>query len=370
MVLFPTTTELTDLPVLAGAAPATSGKAARGLLKKGTNFCAYWASQLLGPREKFAIGILMYHRVTENIPGVPRPTWNVTPAGFREQLTGLLRRGYEAWPLRRVLQYQDENRYIPRKTFVVTFDDCYENVYLNAWPIMRELKVPATLFLATAYLDSPKPFPSDDWSAAGKPGIPAEAWRPITTAQCREMQHSGLIELGAHTHTHADFRGQRERFAADLIRCQKELKHRFGIKQATFAFPYGTKALGFSGGELAEVAKEVGLLCSLTTEPELVAPGNDPFDWGRFNAEAEDTSAHLAAKINGWYCAIRKMGRLLLGRKQKASYLTPAQMEIAVKQLAESVPVYQEQARLGVSLAAEAEVLAKQKKPAADGGSA
>ena len=48
--------------------------------------------------------ILMYHRVVDEVPGQPKPTWNVTPRRFREQLAGLLKRGFQAWPLRKVLE--------------------------------------------------------------------------------------------------------------------------------------------------------------------------------------------------------------------------------------------------------------------------
>ena len=61
---------------------------------------------------------------------------------------------------------------IPSNVFAVTFDDGYENNYLNALPILRELNVPATIFVATKYLDTDRPFPFDDWSAAGKSGVP------------------------------------------------------------------------------------------------------------------------------------------------------------------------------------------------------
>lgn len=347
MTLFHPSTKPTELKVLAGAAPKKTLHLVRRLLKWGAEGVAWLASELLGPRERFAFGILMYHRVTEEIAGVPSPTWNVTPKKFREQMVGLLKRGYEPWPLRRVLTYHDEHRFLPRKAFVVTFDDCYENVYLNAWPILQELKIPATLFLATAYLDSTVPFPSDDWSAAGQPGIPATAWRPITTQQCREMQESGLIELAAHTHTHSDFRGQPEQLKEDLARCLTELKERFGLKDATFAFPYGTKSLGFAGGELSQVAKEAGMLCALSTEPELVHQVDDPFEWGRFNAEPYYAASNLIARLNGWTSAVRNMGRLMFGRKPKINYLTAEQMDIALQQLSQSVDAYREQAIWG-----------------------
>src|SRR5207253_4080040 len=85
-------------------------------------------SQVLGSRAGDRLGILAYHRVSPPAERAPVPTWNVTPQRFRAQLDGLLRRGYRPWPLRQVLENSREGRPIPRKTFVVTFDDGYENV--------------------------------------------------------------------------------------------------------------------------------------------------------------------------------------------------------------------------------------------------
>jgi peptidoglycan/xylan/chitin deacetylase (PgdA/CDA1 family) len=272
-------------------------------------------SEMLGPRETSAFGILMYHRVTEPIPGKAMPTWNVPPERFEQQLQGLLRRGFEAWRLREVVSHVRDGRPIPRKVFVITFDDAYENVYLNAFPILRQLELPATVFLATAYLDSPDPFPSDDWEEAGSGNVPYTAWKPLTTEECREMHKSGLVELAAHTHTHADFRGQPAELIADLRRCQRVLRDRFGIERASFAFQYGSKDDGFASAELAAAAEETGLLCALTTEAQLVRPGDSPFDWGRFAAEEHDTAASLAAKLSGWYEAVHSLGHLILCRK-------------------------------------------------------
>ncbi|HUG89368.1 MAG TPA: polysaccharide deacetylase family protein, partial [Planctomycetaceae bacterium] len=169
-----------------------------------------------GPRLREAFGILMYHRIAPVTPGVTAPTWNVAPERFGSQLAGLLSRGYRAWPLRKVLDLHRRRRPIPRNVFVVTFDDGYENVFHHAWPVLRELRVPATVFLATAYLDSGAPFPCDDWSAAGSGGVPASSWRPLTTDQCRAMSADGLVELGTHTHTHADFHGRPRELSGDL----------------------------------------------------------------------------------------------------------------------------------------------------------
>ncbi|MEX2287759.1 MAG: polysaccharide deacetylase family protein [Planctomycetaceae bacterium] len=254
-----------------------------------------------GPRLERAFGILMYHRVCPRFRGVPAPTWNVTPERFREQLSGLLARGYRPWPLKKVLALHQKREAIPRHVFVVTFDDGYANNLHYAWPVLKELNVPATIFLATAFIDTEEPFPFDDWSAKGSSHVCPESWKPLTFAQCDQLLDSGLIELGAHTHTHDDFRNRPQALAQDLSQCLDVLRCRFGISQATFAFPYGTRKHGFSGPLLSEAVRKTGAICSLTTESTLVRPGDDSFDWGRFTAERDDTAATLAAKLDGWY---------------------------------------------------------------------
>ena len=194
---------------------------------------------------------------------------------------------------------------------MVTFDDGYENVYRSALPILREYQVPATVFLATAYLDSQLPFPFDDWSCAGATGVPRDTWRPLTTAQCEEMLASGLIELGSHTHVHADFHNRPEELRQDLARSLEVLSTKFGLRDATFAFPFGYGNCRRDGPQLAAVAKETGLVCALTTESELISAGDDPFNWGRFAASGRDTAASLAAKLRGWYGLARMAWRRL-----------------------------------------------------------
>jgi peptidoglycan/xylan/chitin deacetylase (PgdA/CDA1 family) len=251
-------------------------------------------------------GILMYHRVAEICRGLPEPTWNVTPTRLREQLSGLLTRGFEAWPLSKFIDAHQERASIPARAFAVTFDDGYANNYHNALPILRELKVPATIFLATKYLDTDGPFPFDDWSEAGGAHVPEIAWRPLTTDLCRELLDSGLIEFGGHTHSHERFRGRCDAFFADLQKCFGVLHDRFGIRRPLFAFPFGD----YDAAMIA-AATNLGAICALTGRQHRATSHDDPSEWGRFGVEQYDTPAVIAAKLSGWYTAVAEPGRVL-----------------------------------------------------------
>ena len=285
-----------------------------GLRQRALGMAAGACGAVLGPRVEHAFGILMYHRIAVPPANHPEPTWNVPPDRFEAQLAGLLRRGWQAWPLRQVLSCVERELPIPRKTFVVTFDDGYANNLIHAAPILAKLHVPATLFLATAYLDSKQAFPSDDWSAAGKPGVPSETWRPLTTDECRRLTASGLIELGAHTHTHADFRGRPAALQADLAQNLAILHERFGVTNPPFALPYGSPETGFASPDLIEASRDCGVSCCLTTEAAVVRPGQSPFGWGRFAAESFDSAGSLAGKLGGWHTELRRLGRAALPR--------------------------------------------------------
>lgn len=254
--------------------------------------------RLLGDRAGGAFGILTYHRIAAEPAGAPKPLHNVAPERFREQVAGLRARGFRIWPLSKVLERPAG---IPPRTLVLTFDDAYATVHTRAWPVLRELGAPATVFLATAHLDDERPFPFDAWGRSNRHRVPTESYLPLSRAQCREMTASGLVELGSHTHSHGDFRGSPEPFSRDLEVSLRVLREDFGVAQAPFAFPYGNPRLGYASEALRAAARRSGVTCALSTEPVLVDASSDPFCWGRFNVFPWDSSRTLAAKLEGWY---------------------------------------------------------------------
>jgi peptidoglycan/xylan/chitin deacetylase (PgdA/CDA1 family) len=267
-----------------------------------------------GRRGQGGVGVLMYHRVAEHPSGVDLPTFNVTPAMFRRQIAGLLEHGCQPWPLRRLIEEPSE---VPRsgRIFAVTFDDGYESVFRNAVPILRELNVPATIFLPTAYIDGNRRFPFDNWSMAGSDLVPADTWRPMTTNQCREAAADGLIEFGGHTHTHRDLSRDPAEFLRDLRRNVAWLRSMLGVERPTFSFPFGRTT-----SELMEAARRSGVICALTTAGTLVDLNQSPFGWGRFNVDAWDTAETLMIKMSNWYSWASRMRRRIAPPAERPNF--------------------------------------------------
>jgi peptidoglycan/xylan/chitin deacetylase (PgdA/CDA1 family) len=254
-----------------------------------------------GSRAEDRFGILYYHRIADTTPGVPTPTLNVDPARFRAQLSGLRDRGFRFSTVGEVLDGIDAGAPPPRRTVIVTFDDGYEGVWQYAWPVLRELGIRATLFVASAFPDSEEPFPFDPWALAHASTVAPSAWMPLSWGRCAEMVTSGELEIGTHTHTHADFRRRPEDLRDDIRTSVRTIRERVGVTTTLFSFPFGNVRTGFASAELTAAASDAGMRCGLTTTMDLVRRGADPFTWGRFEAAGSDTPATLAAKLDGWY---------------------------------------------------------------------
>ena len=260
-----------------------------------------------------AFSILMYHRVCPAYKNRPRCPWGVTPRHFKSQLEGLLEQGYEAWPLSRVLDARRRDELVPGNVFVVTFDDGYANNLHWGLPVLKQLNVPATIFLATSFLDSSQPFPSDEWEMAGKTEVPAKTWLPLTTAQGEELLASGLIELGAHTHRHHNLSEVPELAEVEILTSLMDVQERFGLDQIAFAFPFGAVPSTFDERLIGRL-QEAGMSCALTTDESPIKPGDSPFNWGRFTVLQCDTTATIAAKLDGHYSLLRDTWRSLRGK--------------------------------------------------------
>jgi len=95
------------------------------------------------------VQILVYHRVNDDRD----PFFSGTPSDvFRKQMDYLVSNF-------NILSLEDAveglaRKDVPDNAIVVTFDDGYRDNYLNAFPILNNLSIPATIFLATDAIGS------------------------------------------------------------------------------------------------------------------------------------------------------------------------------------------------------------------------
>jgi peptidoglycan/xylan/chitin deacetylase (PgdA/CDA1 family) len=111
---------------------------------------------------------------------------------------------------------------------VLTFDDGYRDTYTKAFPLLQDLGLPFTLYLATESIET------------GVALGPSEQAAPLSWDEIGTMLESGLVTVGAHTHRHLDLRALSVDEVEDELGTSDDLiETRLGVRPAHFAYPWG-----------------------------------------------------------------------------------------------------------------------------------
>jgi peptidoglycan/xylan/chitin deacetylase (PgdA/CDA1 family) len=223
---------------------------------------------------------------------------------------------------------------VPRGGHVVlTFDDAALDTYTTAFPALRRLDLPATVFVATGLVGRPGPFWWDQLAclrraAAGRgddlaaffvrTGVLEDGpkwdddalWRRVrllddsrreqalsratewlgdhdrvaepgamTWEQLAELDASGLITLGAHTVSHPTLSSlDAERLTAEVTGSRDALA-RFRSFRKVFAYPYGDSAA--IGERVENAVRDAGFEAAFTTEETALGRHETPMTLGR-----------------------------------------------------------------------------------------
>lgn len=176
--------------------------------------------------------LLMYHRVTGDIS----LELDLRYEHFYEQMIWLAAQDCVV-SLDKAVEYleQSDGASTKRKLkFVLTFDDAYRDFHTRVFPLLRDLGLPATLYVPTGFIDHPLRPPISRRIAH------SEQLQPITWAMLEELAASPLITLGSHTHTHTELPSLSDQaLEEDLNRCDRLLEQRLGHPVDHFAYPRG-----------------------------------------------------------------------------------------------------------------------------------
>jgi peptidoglycan/xylan/chitin deacetylase (PgdA/CDA1 family) len=168
--------------------------------------------------------ILTFHAIEEGSSPLA-----FSPRRFRELLRAIEQHSYQTLPLRVLLAGLARDAPLPARTLVLTFDDGYRSVYDEAFPLLRDRRMTATVFVNTGHLAA-----QDERRRAVHTGRELMNWEEI-----REMSAAG-IEIGAHTRTHPDLTRLSEAELDLEIRGNlEEIERATGVSVHTFAYPFG-----------------------------------------------------------------------------------------------------------------------------------
>lgn len=312
------------------------------------------------------VAVLLYHGVVRDEQR-PLPPWMLSESQFRWQMEYLTRH-YQVLPLAQVVKHLLAGRPLPAYSLAITFDDGFRNNYTVAYPILKELGMPATIFLVTGYLDSDQalwpdllfqviyqtPVSTLDLTDLGAGAYTlktlddrrssfmtlVEYLKTLPVRQknqqlaeiarrlrfdldqflateeapfallrrddIRHMAREGLITFGAHTDTHEIL----TRFPPEVARreiqiSKQKLEALLGQPAHFFAYPNGTAA-DFNEA-LKQELKQQGFLCAFASVGGLIHSRFDPFALARLSIGPDLNSAYFKLKLGGGVDVLKRI---------------------------------------------------------------
>jgi len=227
---------------------------------------------------------LMYHRIGSPLTRSIVSGQYVLPTSFRAQLSLLLRRGYQP---RRLIDIVTHPEYAAG-SFTPTFDDAYAN-FRRAYPILRELGAPATIFVVAGFIGK-----TNEWDQ--RIGDCVE--HLLTRDDLRELDAAG-IEIGSHTLTHAHLTTLTDAdLRAELQDSKKMLEDVLGKPVAGFAYPYGEW-----DERVREAVIAAGYRYAAITTRGAIGASGDPYTTPRVNIRWNTVGPLLSMKLHDVYDA-------------------------------------------------------------------
>ena len=191
--------------------------------------------------------ILLYHR----FGAVVHDEMTVRTDTFRAQMEYLKQHGFHVVPLRTVVSHLlGKGPAPPAHSVVITVDDGHASVFAEMLPIVREYKLPVTLFI----------YPSAISNASY-----AMKWD-----QLAELARTGFFDIQSHTYWHPNFKTERRRLSPDAFRSfvtmqfakpRVVLKNKLGVDPDMLAWPFG-----IYDDELIAKAHEAGYVSAFTLD--------------------------------------------------------------------------------------------------------
>ncbi len=295
------------------------------------------------PRKSQACQIFLYHRVNDDCdPFLP----SLPVEEFRRQME-YIARNFNVVSLNDIAEGRIGNEK-SQYSVAITFDDGYRDNFTSAFPILKELGIPATIYLATGYVGTSRiPWYDEiclafkltvrtqfqlsrtnapagsmttqaervalldrvlDWlrelddeaRRQAMPeifralGVPASLTLPnymLGWDEIKQMKAHN-IEFGAHTVSHPVLsRISGRQLQEEISTSKKTIEQKLKTEVRHFAYPFGRNA--HFGSEAKHCIEQCGFKTAVTTEYGFNAPGDDLLALKRFTPWGHDLASFI-----------------------------------------------------------------------------
>lgn len=280
--------------------------------------------------------VLIYHRVID-IENDPQQL-SVSIKNFEAQLS-YLKRNYQIKTLQQIVTDIKQRR-IVNNSIAITFDDGYFDNNEYALPVLEKMRVPASFFISTNYIDKTDEFWWDKLESviflpanlpqeldlkingeiyhwdncnlqravvyqnihkilkkipiseilntleqlvvwAGSEYHPRQNYRPVSQKELIEMAKSPYVEIGAHTQNHCRLSNEiREIQYQEIANSKLFLEEMLNKEIQSFSYPFGSELdySDFTPG----IVKQTGYNCGISNNQNFVTKNSDVYTIPRF----------------------------------------------------------------------------------------
>lgn len=224
---------------------------------------------------------------------------SLAPRVFRSGMARLHESGYRTLNLVEAVDGLRQGKPFPARAFVITFDDGYQSVYREAFPVLQRYGMSATVFLTVGE----KPLTEATGQLPSLNGRSMLSWTEI-----REMQRWGVV-FGAHTLTHPDLTQlPLDQIAAEVCGSKKIIEDTLGISVSCFAYPYGRY------DRRSRAIARQHFACACSDKLGLITAGSDPYALERvetYYLRTDKLFEVMTTRLFPWYIGARKIPRTL-----------------------------------------------------------
>jgi biofilm PGA synthesis lipoprotein PgaB len=224
--------------------------------------------------------IFSYHEIAEKSETLDS-TYAVSAANFEAQMKWLIDDGYHFIKIDDIINSRKHNKPLPSKAVLITFDDGYQSVYANAFPIIKKYQIPTVIALVGSWLQATDKVDFD--------GHLIDRSKFLSQNEIQEMVASGLVEVGSHSYflhrgilgnsqgnmepaaitrqwlldkkIYEDDKSYQQRIYDDLKTNNDFLKKYTGQKPRVMVWPYGEYNM-----DVRKIAESLGMPIGLTLD--------------------------------------------------------------------------------------------------------
>ena len=193
----------------------------------------------------------MYHRFEEN----KYPSTNIKIDDFKKQIDIIENDNIEFINPKNFETALKESK--NKRKILLTIDDAFLSFYENAWPVLKEKKIPFILFVSTREVGS---FNYMNWE------------------QIKSISKENFVEIGNHSHTHEYLVDENNDIIRDDIKKSIEIfKDQLGKNSDFFSYPFGEYSLNFKN-----IIKSLGFKYAFGQHSGVIDESKDFYELPRF----------------------------------------------------------------------------------------